>query len=176
MSEKNNKYTPNLRFPEFTGEWEEKKLGEVFTFRNGYTPSKSEPSYWEKGKIPWFRMEDIRENGNVLYDSTQHITQGAIKGSGCFKANTIIVATSATIGEHALVKVEHLANQRFVNMGSSLSSPKHSDTAAVCSQLSLRAWRDLTLQGRELLPIPGQKGFLDHSNLGAPEATQCQPS
>lgn len=29
MSEKNNKYTPNLRFPEFTGEWEEKKLGEV---------------------------------------------------------------------------------------------------------------------------------------------------
>ena len=116
MSEKNNKYTPNLRFPEFTGEWEEKKLGEVFTFRNGYTPSKSEPSYWEKGKIPWFRMEDIRENGNVLYDSTQHITQGAIKGSGCFKANTIIVATSATIGEHALVKVEHLANQRFVNM------------------------------------------------------------
>ena len=29
MSKKNNKYTPNLRFPEFTGEWEEKKLGEV---------------------------------------------------------------------------------------------------------------------------------------------------
>ena len=29
MSEKNNKYTPNLRFPEFTGEWEEKTLGEV---------------------------------------------------------------------------------------------------------------------------------------------------
>lgn len=29
MSEKNNKYTPNLRFPEFSGEWEEKTLGEV---------------------------------------------------------------------------------------------------------------------------------------------------
>lgn len=29
MSEKNNKYTPNLSFPEFTGEWEEKTLGEV---------------------------------------------------------------------------------------------------------------------------------------------------
>lgn len=36
MSEKNNKYTPNLRFPEFSGEWEEKKLGEVVnSFKTG---------------------------------------------------------------------------------------------------------------------------------------------
>ena len=27
----NNINTPRLRFPEFTGEWEEKKLGEVFS-------------------------------------------------------------------------------------------------------------------------------------------------
>lgn len=108
--------TPRLRFPGFTGEWVEKKLGEVFNLRNGYTPSKSEESYWTNGEIPWFRMEDIRDNGNVLYDSTQHISKKAVKGSGCFKANTIIIATSATVGEHALIKVEHLANQRFVNL------------------------------------------------------------
>lgn len=33
MSEKNNKYTPILRFPEFTGEWVEKKLGDSFQER-----------------------------------------------------------------------------------------------------------------------------------------------
>lgn len=108
--------TPRLRFPEFTGEWEEKRLKEIFVLRNGYTPLKGEDSYWTDGEIPWFRMEDIREKGNVLYDSTQHITQKAIKGKGCFNANTIILATSATIGEHALIKVAHLANQRFVNL------------------------------------------------------------
>ena len=107
--------TPRLRFPGFTGEWEEKRLKEIFVLRNGYTPLKGEDSYWTDGEIPWFRMEDIREKGNVLYDSTQHITQKAIKGKGCFNANTIILATSATIGEHALIKVAHLANQRFVN-------------------------------------------------------------
>ena len=92
-------------------EW--KKLGEVFEIRNGYTPSKNNPDYWENGTIPWFRMEDIRLNGGILSDSIQHITPASIKTSGLFPANTIIVATTATIGEHALVIVDSLANQRF---------------------------------------------------------------
>ena len=92
-------------------EW--KKLGEVFEIRNGYTPSKNNPDYWENGTIPWFRMEDIRLNGGILSDSIQHITPASIKTSGLFPANTIIVATTATIGEHALVIVDSLANQQF---------------------------------------------------------------
>ncbi|MBQ9678883.1 MAG: restriction endonuclease subunit S [Prevotella sp.] len=92
-------------------EW--KKLEEVFELRNGYTPSKNHPEFWEGGTIPWFRMEDIRQNGHILDDSIQHITPESIKKSGLFPANTIIVATTATIGEHALVIVDSLANQRF---------------------------------------------------------------
>lgn len=37
-------------------EW--KRLDEVFELRNGYTPSKNNPEFWEGGTIPWFRMED----------------------------------------------------------------------------------------------------------------------
>ena len=92
-------------------EW--KKLGEVFITRNGYTPSKSNPEYWEGGTIPWYRMEDIRENGRILSDALQHITPKGVKGNGLFKANSIILATSATIGEHALITTEALANQTF---------------------------------------------------------------
>lgn len=36
-----------------------KELQEVFTLRNGYTPSKDNPEFWENGTVPWFRMEDI---------------------------------------------------------------------------------------------------------------------
>ena len=92
-------------------EW--KRLDEVFDLRNGYTPSKSHPENWDGGTIPWFRMEDIRQNGNILTDSIQHITPLGIKKSGLFPANTIIVATTATIGEHALLIADSLANQRF---------------------------------------------------------------
>lgn len=87
-------------------------LHDAFDIKNGYTPSKSNAKYWENGTIPWFRMDDIRENGRILSDSLQHITPDAVKGS-LFPANSLIVATSATIGEHALITVESLANQRF---------------------------------------------------------------
>ena len=90
-------------------------LKEVFETKNGYTPSTSNKEYWDNGNIPWFRMEDIRQNGRILNDSTLHITRAGVKGNRLFKANSIILATSATIGEHALILVEHLSNQRFTN-------------------------------------------------------------
>lgn len=91
-------------------------MEEVFEIRNGYTPSKNNPDFWEGGTIPWFRMEDIRRNGRILSDAIQHITPAAIKGKGLFPANSIIIATTATIGEHALVIADSLANQQFTNL------------------------------------------------------------
>ena len=41
-------------------------LKELFNTRNGYTPSKTNKKFWENGTSPWFRMEDIRENGGIL--------------------------------------------------------------------------------------------------------------
>ena len=91
---------------------EYKTLTELFDTKNGYTPSKSREEYWTNGTVPWFRMEDIRENGNILSKAIQYVSESAIKGS-LFPADSIIVATSATIGQHALIKVPSLANQRF---------------------------------------------------------------
>ncbi len=106
---------PELRFPEFLndGEWEMATMESIFEIKNGYTPSKSNPDYWEGGTIPWFRMEDIRKSGHILSDSIQHITPSAVKSAGLFPAYSIIVATTATIGEHALIIVDSLANQQF---------------------------------------------------------------
>ncbi len=92
------------------------KIKNLFDTRNGYTPSTNVDSFWEDGSIPWFKMDDIRDNGSVLGDSKLHVTEKAIKGKGLFKANSIILATSATIGEHALITVAHLCNQRFTNL------------------------------------------------------------
>lgn len=91
---------------------EYKPLLEIFDFRNGYTPSKTNPEFWENGTIPWFRLEDIRENGRILNDAIQHVSSEAVKGE-MFPADSYIVSTSATIGEHAWITVPFLANQRF---------------------------------------------------------------
>ena len=91
-------------------EW--KSIVDCFELKNGYTPSKSKSEYWENGNIPWFRMEDIRKNGRILSDAIQHITPEAVK-SKLFPSNSILLATTATIGEHALITVPSLANQQF---------------------------------------------------------------
>ena len=94
-------------------EW--RTIDEIFHLKNGYTPSKSIKEYWENGSIPWFRMEDIRENGRVLNTALQKVSESAVKGGKLFPANSIILSTTATIGEHALVQVEHLSNQQLTN-------------------------------------------------------------
>ncbi|MCL1623124.1 restriction endonuclease subunit S [Moraxella sp. Tifton1] len=95
-------------------EW--KIVEQVFDLKNGYTPSKSNPEYWENGVVDWFRMEDIRENGRILNSAFQKVSLNAVKGGKLFPANSIIIATSATIGEHALITTPFLANQRFTNL------------------------------------------------------------
>lgn len=85
----------------------------IFDIRNGYTPSKSNPEYWENGTVDWFRMEDIRANGHVLSSASQKVTETAVKGGKKIPANSIALSTSATIGEHVLITVDCLGNQRF---------------------------------------------------------------
>ena len=88
-------------------------LQEVFELRNGYTPSKSISRFWTDGTVPWFRMEDIQKNGRILDSAIQSVHVTALKGSGMYEADSIVMSTSATIGEHAMVTVPFLANQRF---------------------------------------------------------------
>ena len=104
----------NLPPPHWEIRWV--KMSDLFDMKNGYTPSKVKSEYWENGTIPWFRMEDIRTNGRILSDSIQHITPDAVKGGKLFPANSFIIATTATIGEHALLIADSLANQQFTNL------------------------------------------------------------
>lgn len=106
---------PIIRFRNNHSDWDRFVIDDVFELRNGYTPSKNVNQYWENGVIPWFRMEDIRANGGILSDSIQHITPQAVKGGGLFVPYSIILATTATIGVHAMVIADSLANQQFTN-------------------------------------------------------------
>ena len=95
---------------------EYRRLDELFATRNGYTPSRSDASAWDSHDIPWFRMEDIRENGGILDRALTYISSSAVKNGVLFPENSLLVATSATIGAHALITVPHLSNQRFTSL------------------------------------------------------------
>lgn len=90
------------------------QLSSIFDLRGGYTPSTKNPEYWtDNTGYSWYTMDDIRKNGRKLGNSIRHITEKAVKGKGLFPKGTIVFATSATIGEHAILMKPALTNQRF---------------------------------------------------------------
>ncbi|MDJ1493678.1 restriction endonuclease subunit S [Cytophagaceae bacterium DM2B3-1] len=58
---------PVLRFPEFEGEWREKKLGEEVE-TSGYGPRFNANDYSENGNVKTIRGTDISLDGEILYD------------------------------------------------------------------------------------------------------------
>ena len=93
--------------------WEIKKLGEVCTIGGGSTPSKTNKDYWENGAIPWFTIEDIREQGRKIRYTQKHITEKALNKTRLFPPKTTLLCCTASIGEYAISEVEITSNQQF---------------------------------------------------------------
>lgn len=80
---------PALRFPEFTGNWVAKKLGDVTSWSSGGTPSKEIAHYWD-GNIPWISASSMR--GTQYYDSPTKITEAGLKsGSKLAKKGNLLI-------------------------------------------------------------------------------------
>ena len=96
------------------GETPHYMVGDIFNIQNGYTPSKKEDTYWENGTIPWYRLEDIRTQGRILYDAIQHVHSSGVKGN-LYPTKSLLMSTTATIGEYALLMTPSLSNQQMTN-------------------------------------------------------------
>lgn len=60
-------------------DWEYVRLGDAGRWLGGGTPSKSEPSFWADGDVPWVSPKDMKQL--VLADSEDHITRDAVANS-----------------------------------------------------------------------------------------------
>ncbi|MFO1199042.1 MAG: restriction endonuclease subunit S [Burkholderiaceae bacterium] len=65
-------------------------LRELCQFRHGGTPSKSIPEFWT-GIVPWVSPKDMKSH--VVEDSTDHITEDAVRGS----ATSIVLPGSVLV-------------------------------------------------------------------------------
>ena len=166
--------------------WETIPVRHVFEFRNGYTPSKINPSFWSNGTIPWFRMEDIRKSGRKLERAIQYITPAALNNGGTFDAGSFIMAIcTASIGEHAMLIADSLANQQFANLKIRKSLSARFDSQFIfyymyvlgkycrdTANTTTFQYADMSLVNNFLVPIPSleeQKNlveYLDYNTKG----------
>ena len=89
----NNKHkklnVPNLRFPEFEGEWEESTIGEMFDLYSGNTPSRLNKEHF-KGTVNWISSGELKEH--YISSSKEQISEEAAKNLKLLPVGTFVIA------------------------------------------------------------------------------------
>ena len=80
---------PNLRFPEFQGEWEESTIGEMFDLYSGNTPSRLNKKHF-KGTVNWISSGELKEH--YIYSSKEQISEEAAKSLKLLPVGTFVIA------------------------------------------------------------------------------------
>ena len=94
LSPKGN--VPNLRFPEFQGEWEELGLSELLDFKNGLNPK---PDKFGKG-IKFISVMDILNNAVITYDcikASVDVTEKELADFSVEKGDILFQRSSETL-------------------------------------------------------------------------------
>mgnify|MGYP000838247400 CR=1 FL=1 len=102
---------PNLRFPEFTGEWKKCKLKDVCTFYSGGTPSSSNKDYYN-GDIPFIRSGELHSDKTELFISSKGLKNSSAKMVS--KGDLLLALYGATSGDIAISQIEGAINQAIL--------------------------------------------------------------
>ncbi len=104
---------PNLRFAEFSGEWEQCTIGSYGNIITGSTPSTSDTGNYDNGTYLWASPTDLGELKYIEQTQTKLTDKGFSK-TRRFPANSIMVTCiGSTIGKMGMSKVEMSTNQQI---------------------------------------------------------------
>ena len=108
---------PELRFGEFSGEWESVKLERLGSFQGGGTPRTTEKEYWI-GKIPWISSSDINDDDIKNINVTRYINETAIKESATklIPKGSVLFVSRVGVGKLAIANVDLCTSQDFANL------------------------------------------------------------
>ena len=104
---------PNLRFPGFSGEWENCTLGQLGDIKGGGTPDTLTNKYWNGG-IQWFTPSEIGKTKYVR-KSERTISSDGLSNSSAklLPPKSILLSSRATVGECSINLEECCTNQGF---------------------------------------------------------------
>ena len=126
MSKKSEKKMPKLRFPEFTDDWEQRKLSELSekTFGGG-TPKTSNESFW-KGNIPWIQSSDLIEGSLLDVEPRKYISQEAVNKSATklVPENSVAIVTRVGVGKLAFMPFSYATSQDFLSLSVLKTEPQ----------------------------------------------------
>ena len=104
--------TDEIPFP-IPNNWAWSRLSSMCSIVNGFTPLRSESKFWDCGTINWFTVEDIKNQGEMIYSTKQKITDEATSKERIVRAGSVLLCCTASLGQCALAKIDLTTNQQF---------------------------------------------------------------
>ena len=104
---------PNLRFPEFQGEWEKCKLGDYGKVVTGNTPPTKDIKNYENGTYLWASPADLGTIKSITETKTMLSAQGFSKTRTLPKGSVLITCIGSTIGKAGMATKEMSTNQQI---------------------------------------------------------------
>jgi len=140
MFPKKGEKSPEIRFLDFTDEWEQHKLGDIAgKVIGGGTPKTSIAEYWG-GDIPWIQSSNVQENEMFVFDIPKSITQEGLEKSAAklIPENSIAVVTHVGVGKLVFVPFSYTTSQDFTSL-----AELKTDAQFTCYSLYQRLQKDL---------------------------------
>ena len=89
------------------------RLNNLCNITNGFTPLRTELKFWENGNINWFTVEDIRKQGEYIYETSKKITELAVNKDRIVRAGSVLLCCTASVGQCAMTMIPTTTNQQF---------------------------------------------------------------
>ena len=105
-------FAQKLRF-NFDDEWKRYNLGDISTIGKGFTPSTSNPEYWD-GDINWLSIADMNQ-GKYITETSKKITEEGCKNKKIVEKDTLIMSFKLTIGRLGILKKNMFTNEAICN-------------------------------------------------------------
>ena len=104
---------PNLRFPEFQGEWEKCKLGDYGKVITGNTPPTKDVENYENGEYLWASPADLGTIKSITETKTMLSAKGFAKTRTLPKGSVLVTCIGSTIGKTGMATKEMSTNQQI---------------------------------------------------------------
>lgn len=104
---------PNIRFPEFLGEWEKCKLGDYGKVVTGNTPPTKDIENYENGTYLWASPADLGTIKSITETKTMLSAQGFLKTRTLPKGSVLVTCIGSTIGKAGMATKEMSTNQQI---------------------------------------------------------------
>ena len=105
-------FAQKLRF-DFDDEWKKYLLGEISLIGKGFTPSTSNPSFWD-GELKWLSIADMNQ-GKYINQTTKTITPDGSKNKEPVKKGTLLMSFKLSIGKLGILTEDMYTNEAICN-------------------------------------------------------------